>query len=150
MLKNLAKLLSGSREVSSPAFEQHGLETAVATLLYEMTRMDAEVREVDLEAARAALADLLRLDWQRADALLDEAAHKVGRLTSYFAQVSVINRRFEMDQRIRFVEHMWRIAYADGGLDPYEDHLVRKISHLLYVPHVQCMLARQRARGAAA
>ena len=53
---------------------------------------------------------------------------KVGRLSSYFAQVSVINRRFEMDQRIRFVEHMWRVAYADGGLDPYEDHLVRKIS----------------------
>ena len=44
---------------------------------------------------------------------------------------------------------MWRVAYADGGLDPYEDHLVRKISNLLYVPHVQCMLARQRARGAA-
>ena len=149
MLKQLAKLLSQPQDVSSPAFEQHGLESAVATLLYEMTRMDAEVKAVDLDAARAALADLLRLDRQRADALLDEAAHKVGRLTSYFAQVSVINRRFEMDQRIRFVEHMWRVAYADGGLDQYEDHLVRKISHLLYVPHVQCMLARQRARGAA-
>jgi len=41
------------------------------------------------------------------------------------------------------------VAYADGGLDQYEDHLVRKLSHLLYVPHVQGMLARQRARGAA-
>jgi uncharacterized tellurite resistance protein B-like protein len=149
MLKNLVKLLSRPQEVSSPAFEQHGLESAVATLLYEMTRMDSEVKAADLDAARAALSDLFGLDRQRADALLDEAAHKVGRLTSYFAQVSVINRRFEMDQRILFVEHMWRVAYADGGLDPYEDHLVRKVSNLLYVPHVQCMLARQRARGAA-
>lgn len=149
MLKNLAKLLSRPQEVSSPAFEQHGLESAVATLLYEMTRMDSEVKAADLDAARAALSDLFGLDRQRADALLDEAAHRVGRLTSYFAQVSVINRRFEMDQRILFVEHMWRVAYADGGLDPYEDHLVRKVSNLLYVPHVQCMLARQRARGAA-
>ena len=149
MLKNLAKLLSRPRDVSAPAFDQHGLENAVATLLYEMTRMDSEVKAVDLDAARTALADLFGLDRQGADALLDEAGHKVGRLTSYFAQVSVINRRFEMDQRIRFVEHMWRVAYADGGLDQYEDHLVRKISHLLYVPHVQGMLARQRARGAA-
>src|SRR5262245_37396081 len=148
MLKKLAKLLSAGPQASAPPFEQHALEHSIATLLYEMTRMDSEVRPVDLDAARAALADLVKVDRQRADALLDEAAQKVGRLSSYFAQVSVINRRLELDQRIRFVEHMWRIAYADGGLDPYEDHLVRKISNLLYVPHVQCMLARQRARGA--
>ncbi len=149
MLKNLARLLARPREAQSPAFEQHALEGAIATLLYEMTRMDAEVRQEDLAAARAALADLVGLDTSRADALLGDAAHRSGRLTSYYAQVSVINRRFEMDQRIRFVEHLWRVAYADGGLDQYEDHLVRKISNLLYVPHVQCMLARQRARGAA-
>jgi uncharacterized tellurite resistance protein B-like protein len=150
MLKRLAKLLSPSHEVSAPAIDQHGLEHAVATLLYEMTRMDSEVKAVDLDAARTALADLLGLDAQQATALLNEAAQKVGRLTSYFAQVSVINRRFEMAQRIRFIEHMWRVAYADDGLDPYEDHLVRKLSNLLYIPHVQCMLARQRARGASA
>jgi len=150
MLKNLAKLLSRPQDASSPALEQHALETAVATLLYEMTRMDSAVKAEDLDAARAALVDLFDLDQHRADALLDEAANKVGRLTSYFAQVSIISRRFEMDRRIRFIEHMWRVAYADGGLDPYEDHLVRKLSNLLYVPHVQCMLARQRARGATA
>ena len=147
MLKKLAKLLSPPHETPSPVFQQHALEGAVATLLYEMTRMDSEVKAVDLAAARAALADLFGLEMPRADALLDEAAHKAGRITSYFAQVSVINRRFEMAERIRFVEHLWRVAYADGGLDQYEDHLVRKISNLLYVPHVQCMLARQRARG---
>src|SRR5262245_7747259 len=116
MLKKLAKLLSSGPEASTPAFDQHALEHAVATLLYEMTRMDSEVRTVDLDAARTALGDMLKVDSQRADALLNEAAQKVGRLSSYFAQVSVINRRFEMDQRIRFVEHMWRVAYADGGL----------------------------------
>jgi uncharacterized tellurite resistance protein B-like protein len=149
MLKNLARLLARPRDASSPAFEQHALEGAIATLLYEMTRTGAEVRQEDLVAARAALADLLGLDTSRAAALLQDAAHRSGRLTSYYGQVSVINRRFEVDKRIRFVEHLWRVAYADGALDQYEDHLVRKISNLLYVPHVQCMLARQRARGAA-
>jgi uncharacterized tellurite resistance protein B-like protein len=148
MLKNLARLLTRPQEAHAPAFEQHALEGAIATLLYEMTRMDSDVRAEDLAAARSALGDLLGLDPARADAVLAEAAHRSGRLTSYYAQVSVINRRFEMDQRIRFVEHLWRVAYADGGLDQYEDHLVRKLSNLLYVPHVQCMLARQRARGA--
>ena len=30
---------------------------------------------------------------------------------------------------------------------PYEDHYVRKIAHLLYVPNTQSMLARNRARA---
>ena len=53
-----------------------------------------------------------------------------------------------MPRRVQLVEHLWRVAYADGGLDPYEDHLVRKLSHLLYVPHIELMLARQRVRDA--
>lgn len=44
------------------------------------------------------------------------------------------------------VEHLWRVAFADSELDPYEDHFVRKIAHLLYVPNTDAMLARQRAR----
>jgi uncharacterized tellurite resistance protein B-like protein len=36
---------------------------------------------------------------------------------------------------------------ADGRLDYYEDHYVRKIAHLLYVPNTDSMLARNRARS---
>jgi uncharacterized tellurite resistance protein B-like protein len=52
-----------------------------------------------------------------------------------------------MEQRIALVEHLWRIAFANGHLDRDEDHFVRKIAHLLHVPNTQCMLARSRARG---
>ena len=51
-----------------------------------------------------------------------------------------------MHQRIRLIEHLWRIAYAHGQLDLHEDHFVRKIAHLLYVPNTQCMLARSHAQ----
>jgi len=58
----------------------------------------------------------------------------------------VIKRDFSPEERVRLVEHLWRVAYADGRLDPHEDHYVRKIAHLLYVPNTQSMLARNRAR----
>jgi uncharacterized tellurite resistance protein B-like protein len=61
--------------------------------------------------------------------------------------VSVVKRDLPLPERVRLIEHLWRIAYADGGLDPHEDHYVRKIAHLLYVPNTQSMLARNRARG---
>jgi len=147
MLKALAKLLTPATEPAhAPGIEQHALHVAVATLLFEVARMDFEVKTEDLGAARTALAEMFGLDAARADVLLNEAGKTAHRITSYFAQVSVINRRLSMEQKLLLVEHLWRVAYADQGLDPYEDHFVRKIMHLLYVPHIQGMLARQRAR----
>ena len=55
--------------------------------------------------------------------------------------------RRSMPERVRLVEHLWRVAFATGGLDPHEDHYVRKIAHLLYVPNTDSMLARNRARA---
>ena len=69
-------------------------------------------------------------------------------MTSYYGPVSAIKREFDLPRRILLIEHLWHIAYADGKLDPYEDHYVRKIAHLLYVPNTECMLARGRAAKA--
>jgi uncharacterized tellurite resistance protein B-like protein len=117
------------------------------TLLHEMTRVDMEVRLEDKVHAREALIDLLGVDAVQADALLAHAALPANRLTSYFEVVSAVNRGFSNGQKIRLVEHLWRVAHADDALDVHEDHLVRKISDLLYVPHIESMLARQRVRA---
>jgi len=151
MLRALKALLHPSPATSGEQpgeFEQRQLRAALASLLAELVRVDFEVRPEELSACRAALADLLEIPDAQAQELIEQARETSARLTSYFGPVSVINRWFTVPQRVRFVEHLWRVAYSDGGLDPYEDHLVRKLSHLLYVPHIDMMLARQRARGA--
>jgi uncharacterized tellurite resistance protein B-like protein len=30
---------------------------------------------------------------------------------------------------------MWKVAYADGDLDKYEDNIIRKVADLLYIRH---------------
>jgi uncharacterized tellurite resistance protein B-like protein len=59
----------------------------------------------------------------------------------------VTKREFSMPERVRLVEHLWRVTFADGRLNLYEDHYVRKIAHLLYVPNTRSVLARNRGRG---
>ena len=73
----------------------------------------------------------------------DKAQH----LASFYAPVTVIKREWSVPQRVRLVEHLWRVSFADGRLNPYEDHYVRKIAHLLYVTNTDSMLARNRAKG---
>ena len=130
-----------------PGHERRHLLLAVASLLHEVTRVDLASLEVERATAERALADLYELPPRDAADVLAEGRERAQQLTSYFAPVSVIKRDLPMTERVRLIEHLWRIAYADGGLDSHEDHYVRKIAHLLYVPNTQSMLARNRARG---
>ena len=118
----------------------------MAGLLHEMIRVDSKEKPEESGAADVALKAMFDLPDRDAHALLEKAG--THRFTSYFGPVSIIKRLLSMESRIALIEHLWRVAFADGDLDTYEDHFVRKIGHLLYVTNTEAMLARQRARKA--
>jgi uncharacterized tellurite resistance protein B-like protein len=134
---------------SMPAGEGRRLQVAVAALLHEASRADYDEDVAEAEAARAALAELFGLAPGACAALLEEGRNRARQLSSFYAPVNVIKREFSLEQRIALVEQLWRVTFVDARLDPYEDHYVRKIARLLYVPNTQCVLARNRARARA-
>jgi uncharacterized tellurite resistance protein B-like protein len=145
MLKAIRKFFEETEDDLTHLEARH-LEIAVACLLHESKRVDMGEDVKEHIAARDALTDLFDLGEADSELLLEQGRNKAQKLTSYFAPVSVIKRDFSLARRVRLVEHLWRIAYADGKLEPDEDHFVRKIAHLLYVPNTESMLARSRAR----
>jgi len=149
MLKALKDLFDTTPAEARPAagFERRPLQVAVAVLLHEARRADTVVGEDESAPAERALAELFGLNRRESAALLEEGRAKAQQLSSFYAPVSVIKREYSLAERIRLVEHLWRVSFADGRLDPYEDHYVRKIAHLLYIPNTQNMLARNRARS---
>jgi uncharacterized tellurite resistance protein B-like protein len=147
MLKHLKNLFDAPEQRPVPGFERRHLQVAVAALLHEARRADYHPGDDEYAVAQQALAEMFELGPEQCAAVLEEGRTRAEQLHSFYAPVSVIKRDFSLEQRVRLVEHLWRIAYANGKLDPYEDHYVRKIAHLLYVPNTQSMLARNRARG---
>lgn len=124
------------------------LRLAAAALLAEVMRMDSEVKDEERNAIEASLRDSFSLSAEQA-AELTVLAERSGRQAhDYYQFTSEINRSFDLVQRIALVENLWRVAYADDQLSRYEDHLIRKISDLLYVPHRDFIAAKLRARGA--
>ena len=125
------------------------LQLALAVLLHEARRADYAEGAAEAAPAERALAEIFGLGAGESAELLAQGRERAQQLTSFYAPVSVVKREFSMEERVRLVEHLWRITFADGRLDLYEDHYVRKIAHLLYVPNTQSMLARNRARSGA-
>ncbi|KKO44912.1 hypothetical protein WG68_13895 [Arsukibacterium ikkense] len=48
--------------------------------------------------------------------------------------------------RLALLDQLWKVAYADGELDPHEEAMLRKIADLLFIRHsdyIQSKLAMQ-------
>ncbi len=143
---SLQKLTGAETPEQQQSREALALQSSVATLLYETARADHEVKEEDLQIAADSLREIFALTEAQARTLISQAAQPHERATSYHPLVKVINKKFSAEQKHRLVEHMWRVAHADLEVDMYEDHLVRKIADLLYVPHSEFITAKHRAR----
>ncbi len=147
LTNSLQKMAGGETPEERSSREIQQLHQAVATLLYETARVDHEVTDEDLRVAADCLRELFAMSLEQAQALLAHAAHLHHRPTSYHPLGKVINQHFSAEEKQRLVEYMWRVAHADQEVDMYEDHLVRKIAELLYVPHREFISAKHRARG---
>ena len=47
----------------------------------------------------------------------------------------LINDLCDYEDKLRLINNLWSIAFADQQLDKYEEYLIRKISDLLHVSH---------------
>ena len=149
-LKNLIDAVMAAAPESSPAEQAHFLRLATAVLLVEVMRAEPELGVTERLAVVAALRR--KFDLAEAElAQLIELAERTARTASDFHRfTSAINDGFDQDQKIRIVEYMWQVAYADGHLDAHENHLISKVAGLLHVTHGQYIGAKMRAREAQA
>lgn len=148
-LKDLFERLAPPPAQAGAREQEHLLQLATAVMLVEVMRADASFHDDEREAVLAALVDKFALTGDEAQRLVDLAHATAKQATDLFAFTSRINERFEMAQKIRMIEHMWRVAYADGQLSAHERHVMWRIADLLHVPQGAYQLARQRAQPAA-
>jgi uncharacterized tellurite resistance protein B-like protein len=114
---------------------EHRLHLSTAALLIEMTRVDDHVKSEELEVLAAGIRRTFGLSEAETTKLINLAEEEAQDAACYHAFTSLINKGFSKEQKIQIVEMLWEIAYADNELEMYEEHLVRKISDLLYVKH---------------
>lgn len=120
---------------------------AVAQLLLEVARADFSADAVEVAAIREMLGRAYSLGAQELDALLKEAGERAARSISLHDAVAAINAALGHDQRRDLLAMLWRVAYADGRLDKYEEALLRRLADLLFVAHSDFIREKLAALG---
>lgn len=125
---------------------EHELQVATAVLLFEMMRTDADLAETERAAVVSALREKFALDDAQTAQLLVHAEAEADAAADFHRFTSRLNKGFTLEQKIRVIESLWQVAFADGRIDDHEHHLLRKLGELLYIPRGDYVAAKARAR----
>jgi len=126
---------------------EHSLQLATAALLIEVMRADAKISEDERRTVTNSIRSKFKLTEEETNALLQLAEEEIWKSTGYYQFTSLINKGFTYEQKLKVIEHMWEVAFADADLDKYEEHMVRKIANLIYVSHKDFIETKLRVRN---
>ena len=147
--KWLEKLTQLGESTSEKGNDRDELGTALAVLMLEVAESDFEESEAEIRTMTAWLENQdLGLTSEDVNQLLDSARNEQAGSAGLFEYTRRACERMSMEERVELVEQLWRIAYADGVIDKYEEAAIRKASELLYVPHSDFIRVKLSAKSA--
>lgn len=144
MLNKLKQIFSADHK---PPARRSDLRLAAAVLLVEVARADYSVETSE----EGRLLDILRQQYSLEEDELSElkqlADETADTSISLHRHLEVINRSYTPEQKTALLKMMWTIAYADGELHHYEEHLIRRVADLLYIPHKDFIRSKHQVIG---
>ncbi len=143
MIDRILHLLTGT---TGEAVAEHpdALQVAVAALLVEAARMDDHFDESERAVILRVLSQRFALSPEATARLLAAALKADDQSTQLFRFTHLAVQSLNPPERVRIIEMLWEVAYADGVLDPEEDALLRRIAGLIYVSDMDRGAARLR------
>ena len=143
---NFFKKIFKSEESEDPIIDDKTSTKACIALLLETSMADEILDESELMALKNTLQKDFQIKEDEIDELIDLAKENVEDSTSLYEFTRDINDNFDSAERVKLIESMWKIAYADGNIDKYEEHIIRKVSNLIYVAHSDFIKAKLSAK----
>ncbi|SDO24999.1 TerB family tellurite resistance protein [Afipia sp. GAS231] len=128
----IADIVSPSAD-EERAFDDTGYRLAATALLVHVVSLDGEPTEVEKRKLHGLIESSFKLDPGTADRLIASAIKVEGEAVDLYHFTSVIMRSVNEEGRLRIIEMMWELVYADGQVSEFEDNVVWRAADLLGV-----------------
>lgn len=126
--------------------QQPDINHAAAALMVEIMAADDEWNDLEAEEIARLLHTQLGVPTEEVDEILQEAKQSQRNANDLFQFTRVVNEQYNSDQKYQLLVQLWRVAYVDGQIDRYEEHMLRKLAELLHLAHSQFIRAKIEAR----
>ncbi|MCR9258471.1 MAG: TerB family tellurite resistance protein [Pseudomonadaceae bacterium] len=142
MLSRLLELFRGETQNE----EQIDPALAAAILMFEVVWADHDVDDAEVAAMTELLAKQFDLDEHRVAEIVAESRSSHEESVGVFPFTRVVNDNLSEQQKYQIIRSMWTIALVDNDLDALEEHTIRRVADLIYLPHARFIAAKKAAQ----
>jgi len=147
MLKKISNIFKKKVTETPDEESLSSISKACSSLLIEVALSDKDFDEEEINSMKEILKTTHGISDETINELVSNAKQTVDESTSLYSYTREVNDNFSYDDKLLLLQSLWDIAYADGNVDKYEEHLIRKISDLIYISHsdfIQAKLERKK------
>lgn len=149
MIKTLEKLFDKLTTAQvDETLSEHELNLAIAALLVEVATIDQHLDDTEWRQLQTLLISECGLSEQEALAIAEKATSASADSASLYDFTQLINKGCTYPQKMALVAGLWKVAYTDGELDKYEEHIIRRIADLIHVSHRDFIQVKIQVREA--
>lgn len=131
-------------EGASGCLRDDEMRVAYAALLVHAAAIDGAISDSELGKLKGLLKQRFDLDDNAAADLIARATAADERAVDLYHFTRLLNERLDETGRLRLIETMWTVVYADGVLSDYESNLIWRVADLLGVSQTERVALRQR------
>ena len=108
------------------------LETSVATLLIHAARLDENYSQNEKLTINKCLVQLGFGENNKVEKLIDRC-ETLEKESNQILHLTQEIKKLKYTDRLKIIEVLVQVVYADGKMDEFEDNLIRRVCGLVYV-----------------
>jgi len=141
-----AELVDGQKPQDQ--FAENDYRRAAAALLVHIATLDGALTDAKRRKLHAILEAQYGLAAAATDELIAEATQDDREAVDFYHFTSLLMRTLDEAGRLRIVEMLWEMVYADGGVSEFEANVMWRVADLLAVSARDRIALRERVAAA--
>ena len=142
MIKYLKDLFNTDSEEQIQSSNEHKLQIAACALLIEIANADDNFSDEEKTRIIEVMTNKFDLSEIVVNNIISRSEEEIKESVSIYEFTDVLNKNINNDEKYILIKYLWHIAYADGNLDAYEDHFIKKISDNLHMHRKERIAAK--------
>ncbi|MBN1621730.1 MAG: TerB family tellurite resistance protein [Endomicrobiales bacterium] len=149
MIDLIKRLLGIEKDKKEDSGEEKSsrLKMAVCVLLLEVAYCDEVFSDPEREKLSGIIKGFFDLKDKEINELINAAKKQKNESVELWKYTNLINNNFSHEDKVKLIEVMWEIIYADNVLNKHEDYMVHKLSDLLHLSQREFIDAKLKVKN---
>jgi len=120
---------------------------ASTALLLAVSNADNHIDKNEIEIIKEIIIDFFNIESSNINDIIQENLITLEQSSDYYEFGKILNENFTYQDKIDFICCAFEVAFIDNKMHYHEDHIIKKISYILSVEHIDLINAKNEIKS---